>query len=744
MNKRDFYKQLMSEYTFDAETIKANAKKGRTAKQKALPMYIGMTAAAAVCTVAVGTAAMTMLGDKGGVTLIQDGGLAALPAAERLEKALEEIKANADSSVKHDVLVSFSRPLSSAEVQAVLTRYTESIPVKQLWFADGTKTSGTDNISAIFNGGGSGITGAVVNCTGVDMNKLQEDYLVHAVEIVTAKDMENAAPINPNEIGAETVEVVVPDDIPDAPVTAPTEPYEPVTDVTEPVPEKPVEPEQPAESEPVTDEAETVEPEEPVTSETVDAPEIDEPVEPEQPEEPVYEPVLLPEGVILPAEAEKLCYETVNINAETAHFLTDKTFYVKTPDEVKLFSFDGISEEEIASAECADAKTIWVSENGARMIVSGTDGEMRNKLLFLDAVRGEIVDLSAEDMVMDGTLVGAGYNAESNLLVLNIKENGVYYVCTASLNSDHTSRFITTCFESEAKVTLLCADGNNLYAAVADGSLTQVFRINSNGASADIIKTFDNAPRIVANPAFTHAVLYPAENAVIGFVEIFDPATESVITTDYFNSAISFGASRHSFSADGSYFTINGGSIQPSGGIAVIAAVDYRKSLSSDFAAYADAGRVMITASDYSDKATGGMLTFGELSDSASAELRTAVNGAVAMNNALAQEKCRESGITTQQLLLDSLGVYYSESAKSAIMDKCGISQYGALKYTTGGLTPISVSDTVLVITTNNGASANGLLYVRAGSFGGKPAFLPYSVRLVKENGAWKVDNIIG
>ena len=39
MNKNEFYKQLMSEYSFDADKIRENAKRGKNARQKLQPMY---------------------------------------------------------------------------------------------------------------------------------------------------------------------------------------------------------------------------------------------------------------------------------------------------------------------------------------------------------------------------------------------------------------------------------------------------------------------------------------------------------------------------------------------------------------------------------------------------------------------------------------------------------------------------------------------------------------------------------
>ena len=38
MNKNEFYKQLMSEYSFDADKIRENAKRGKNARQKLQPI----------------------------------------------------------------------------------------------------------------------------------------------------------------------------------------------------------------------------------------------------------------------------------------------------------------------------------------------------------------------------------------------------------------------------------------------------------------------------------------------------------------------------------------------------------------------------------------------------------------------------------------------------------------------------------------------------------------------------------
>ena len=180
MNKNDFYKQLMSEYTFDAEKIRENAKRGKSARQKLQPMYIGMSAAAAVCVVTIGTIAAVNLGRNDGVSLT-DTGLTRLSASDRLSQALEQLEQERGSAETKDYLVTFTAPLTPAQAQAVLTSES-NIPVKQVYFSDGTKVSGAKEIEKIFTGGGSyEITGAAVFCSGSFAAQLQNDPAVFLI-----------------------------------------------------------------------------------------------------------------------------------------------------------------------------------------------------------------------------------------------------------------------------------------------------------------------------------------------------------------------------------------------------------------------------------------------------------------------------------------------------------------------------------------------------------------------------------
>ena len=119
MNRNEFYKQLMSEYTFDADKVRENAKRGKK-RQKLTPLYVGMSAAAAAMVVTVGTIAMTNLGRNDGVSLT-DTGLTTLSASDRLSHALQQLEQERESSESKYFLVTFAKPLTPAQAQRILT-----------------------------------------------------------------------------------------------------------------------------------------------------------------------------------------------------------------------------------------------------------------------------------------------------------------------------------------------------------------------------------------------------------------------------------------------------------------------------------------------------------------------------------------------------------------------------------------------------------------------------------------------
>lgn len=768
MNKNDFYKQLMSEYSFDCEKIKSNAKKGRFAKQRAIPMYIGMTAAVAVLMVAVGTTVLTAVRNNGPVdsgVVLSGSGDSVLTPNERFIKALDELQRNAESNEPRDVMVTFSAPLSPTDAKAVLTAYTdENVPVKKLYFTDGGEASGKEQIEDGFNSGRQ-ISGAVVNCAGYVMASLTNDSRVLIAENYSA-DM---APIDTNAVDSGIVSVPDNTSFPDVSIpivpggestdsavsgaetadeTRESADSPETSDVSEPPSAESSETSAPAAGE--TNEASSSE-----SSESGDTPDINIPAPPQTapdsgtsaPQEPTVpteaQPQKLPDGVTLPESAEKLTYETVNLGAKDAFFMSDRTFFVRTPYQVRMYAFNGTEEKLLAAEDCDGAEVCWISENGDSLIVSAVgDNGMRNRLLYVDANGEQITDLNAADTVMDGTLRGVGYNADSGLLVMNILENGKYYVCAVDFGGGETNYF-STCFESSSPITLMAANGTDIYFSVADGSLVQIYEANAVSGASKLIKTYENNPVISSNLAFTHGIIAPSSAAITGVTEIFDPQTRSFITAGGMDISVDFGANKHSFMAGGSCYTISGGMIGPAGGTTILGRVDYKKSASSLYAASVSGGIVRIRNSTYTAKVRNGGLTFGELSDSASAQIRAAVNGALAVNNLIAQGSYEKCGVATAQELSQCIDCYYSESAANALRGRCGISPMGgAMKYNGAGLVSANVYDTVLSVS-ESGNTASGMLYVRTGNYGGRAGYVSYSVKLINENGRWKVDCVL-
>ena len=749
MNKNEFYKQLMSEYTFDAEKIRENAKRGAK-RQKLQPMYIGMTAAAAACVVTVGTIAAVNLGGRGGVT-IQDSGLTQLSASDRLSHALEQLEQERGSAEAKDFLVTFSAPMSPAEVQAVLTGSVDgSMPVKQLYFADGSRVSTAAGVEKVFSGGDYQITGAAVFCSGDTAAKLQSDPAVFLVESMSQYDFDNAAPVNIDKVNTEeiilpepavtepsadntsggTELVTLPDtsesdgtvevnDTGEMDGTAEPDPSEAYTDETD-------------DSAPVTEETSapetSTEPEQTTTPGSTTTPasgETDAPAE-----------ISLPAGVTLPTEVPA---ETVNtfIDGDSAFFLTDNVMYVRNGGNIELYKYSSGTETLICEEQLEDAKVAWVSENGGRMLLTGTSSYgTRGRTLLVNAETETITDLYTEDSVLYGVLSSASYNAESGIMALNIREDNKYYITTMKLSEAGTAEYLGTVYESDSKISVAASYGSTIYLLTNSGS--ELVAVDAYTGDTRSVMTFSTAPEMNRNYAFTHASL-----TMDGTVYIFDPQTESLIRVDSDESGVSFGASRHSFLSGGVCYTISGGSVSANGGISALAAVEYKKSFSSKYTASVSGGLVKVSQSPYTALNRDSMLTFSYITDSAPAELRQALNGAIGLNNALALETLSENGMSKPDIVSESLRVYYSASAAQKLMARCGIESLGALRYNNGGLMAFSVSDTALVVSSENGSSADGVLYVRAGTFAGKTAYRSVNVKFVKENGFWKLDTIL-
>ena len=734
MNKRDFYKELMSEYMFDKEKICANAKKGKLAGRKSLPIYIGMTAAVAAAVVIVGTAVFTSLDKKNGVkpndtTL---NALANLSAEERVKRVLDEIQNKKDSEERIDVLVSFSAQLTPKAAQNLLSQFSEgSVPVKMLYMADGERLFGTNEVGAVFKNNSGEILGAVISCPGYRLAEINANELVIAAEVVSEKDNLSdvsllGTDVKPPEVSTSTGENSKPN-VPDGHDkennNSNSSTHEP-PDIDDDPPGG-------------FSGGESTDPSGNSGDPVISQPGVDNPDQPDDPGTGTDEPPAnqeppavtipgLPDGVTLPYNPEKPSFITDDLGAQKAYFLSENVFYVKSENAVALYKWDGTRESLAAKQAISDAKVAWVSENGLRMMVSGVEDGVRRKMFIIDAKNCTINDMRVGNMVGEGSIAEAAYNESLDMFALNVVDADNRYIYTAKLSGYQPSDPQIIAFGSTSLSLLAAYDGAVYYSEIS-GANTSIFKYEK-GENLDVT-TLEGIYVSALNSAFTHSLVIGSDGA-----SIFDPATESLIPIT--GEKASFGASKHSFSDGKSYFTVSSGAIVPESGISAIAKIDFTRSFSDKWLASVSNGAVRILPAVYTQRVKNDGITFAAPEEKASAEQRAAVNSAIGLLNALANGSCKENGINTREKLIAVIDAFFSQSEAQYIKARCEVSESGEMSYTNGGFTAVNVSDTVLVMDSD----LSGTLYVKAGTFDGKTAYRTVPITLTTENGRLLMD----
>ncbi|MBR4305563.1 MAG: hypothetical protein IKT78_01825, partial [Ruminiclostridium sp.] len=181
MNERDFYKQLMSEYSFDHDKIKkaAMGKIIEPAKKKTDLKWIGSVCAAAAIALAVGVTAVMTQGNPVSVKPTTS-----VSVEDRFKLALEAYL-KADQNCEEVFLyVTFMQSETPTNMQSILARADDKgeIKVVQVYLADGKIISGSDNIKDLFSLDEKNITAVMIRCPGNFIKRLTDDRDVYLVE----------------------------------------------------------------------------------------------------------------------------------------------------------------------------------------------------------------------------------------------------------------------------------------------------------------------------------------------------------------------------------------------------------------------------------------------------------------------------------------------------------------------------------------------------------------------------------
>lgn len=688
MNKRDFYKELMSEYAFDKDKILNNAKKGKYAGRKPLPLYIGMTAAAAALIVAVGTATFSLTSRNKGAVYSGGDDLAALSDKQRIDKAKIDADENENSAIQVDVLVSFRGALSPSEVQNVLTAYSDtSVPVKMLFFEDGSKAVGGEQVGAVFESGNGAITGAIINCPGHLMKSLMTNQYVLLAEIASAEDFNSVTPISP--VGnLENIDNSNSSDNGDSNISS--EPTD--IDVS----------------------GGGIDGDNSSDNSIPDIPVVDVPIVVPQNTE-----IKLPIGVNLPnGHSAGFSYITDDLGAERAYFLNEDILYVKTASSVRLYRWKDEAETLVASQDIEDAQVCWISENGSRLMVTGKENGIRRKMFIVDAYNCTINDMGAESFVGEGTIASAAYNENDDVLAVNVLDGGVYFLYSAHLNG-YQAADAETLFMDGANVNILGELNGTVYFSDSANGKTTIYKGNGN-----VVSELEGVYTANINSAFTHAVMSCGSSNAI-----FDPAAESLIPA---SANTAFGVALHTCTMDGEYYKVEGGAlVKIDRSVANAAKIDFKRSFSSTHSALVSNGSVRIVPSVYNSANKGAVLE--QPTEYSTEDLRTALNLGAGVQNAIATNKCAESGLDTTEKLSEAISECFTKSAGDTLKSLSA----------SGSLTAIDLSEAVLVISENNEQNAEGTLYVKVGTFDGKSGYFTHHVKFAKERGCFRLDCVI-
>lgn len=440
--------------------------------------------------------------------------------------------------------------------------------------------------------------------------------------------------------------------------------------------------------------------------------------------------IALPDNAELPFNPDRFSYLSEDIGAQQAYFLNDDTVYVRTADEMRLYTMKDDALALIASQSCADAVTFWIAENGGRQLAFDN-----GKLYDINAQSGTITE---NTLNIGGEITEIAYNEDTGLLVLNVFDSGNYSLIAFEngFTEPETLYSSTEPFSLIAATAEIGGIGNvGVFIGASSEEELLIYRAAPN-EDASVISTVRGKYNITRNSAFTHAVLRGEITDML-----FDPNSFGILNLD--SSDIRFGVSKHTYLCRDGYFTVNNGGIAPGGSVSDIAPLDFTRSFSQNYMAAAENGTVRVVGGVYTKRARNDALTFVAPEETSSAAMRMAVNAAVGLQNTLGGGLCEELGIVDTETLDRLINTCFTESAGAMLKLRCSVGEGEALTYKSGIPGLINLSDTVLVISEETETTANGTLYVKAGDFGGKTGYYSCAVKLQKTESGYAADCII-
>ena len=220
MNTNEFYKELMSEYSFDHEKIKkaAMGKSVQAKKSRFKAVWISVAGAAAAVAITFSSVALLNTGSP-----VSVAPTTSLSAEDRFRMAMEAYDKADENTEDVFLYVTFRDTVTPEEMQSILAKADSkgNIRVTEVYLTDGTNVKGSENITALFDTNSRDISAVKVYCPGNLLRRLTALKDVYLVETEATFSEEDFSTIDTSseydyypDYSTDSDTVVTPDPVP--------------------------------------------------------------------------------------------------------------------------------------------------------------------------------------------------------------------------------------------------------------------------------------------------------------------------------------------------------------------------------------------------------------------------------------------------------------------------------------------------------------------------------------------------
>ena len=479
MNKKEFYRELMENYTIDTERIKCNAKRKvpdhrRVSSVNRWVTSFGACAAAA----AIVVVSLSVFGNKG-VDIVD----------ENLDGAIERLYAAearyADLSTKQDtmdVYVSFKETLSVNEILIAFSAIDEDslLKIPLLYTADGKCYKNSDEL-----GDNLVFLGAKVTVPAGFFAELSSLKCVSLVEATEESDYDDKSfipysgseSVKPSTTIDEPIQIVLPEK---------TEPTVVVTTPEVTVPPVTAETTTEDEGSEATSEQQMTPSETSAASEVTESSTVSE-TEAEEAPQPIEIPV---SGVL------------------SARFISQNSLIVTTNDSILFFRLDENGALSLDTTFYAyDAKYAWVSKDGSSLFITACSGNGRDRLIYADGRTDTVTALDVSSITSGAEIASVVCSDDGSVMFIKTISIRNTYLYRAERNENNIT--ISLAKEYGNAASALTYSNGVMYTAVTDAVSLKV-KVSgvslSDGAETEI-GVFGGTVRCVRNSTLDTAVL---------------------------------------------------------------------------------------------------------------------------------------------------------------------------------------------------------------------------------------------